>query len=937
MKVSRLAALLAAAAGLGAADRAMAIGLAWNNSAGGAAGTASNWNPNFVPTANDDLSFNLNATYTVTFGALAPQSRTMKFKRGTVSLTMSAAHSCSTGITSGDVSGDVGFVTLSSGTITSNSSVVVGNASGSSGTLRVTGSGSSLSTQTTAGDLTIGLSGPGTLQVLSSGLVSVADLFVAGSNSTGTSTVTVSGAQLSPLAHSRLVVSGTGQHRLGQGGDLTMSVASGGEANFAGDVVVANGSASTSAITIGGSFATSRAKLIVAGDLLMGRNTSTAAAGSGTITVNSGGSLSVGGQLLLGGDPQGGTGQLTINDGGVATVSSLIGGSGGTLAFSGGDLTVNGPVLSVSQLLPISSSGGKGLHVTGGATYYYDATHLSPSPYYVGFAGGRGTLDVSGGSDITLISNVITGGTFFIADGAGSSGTVSVTGAGSRLFLGSALQVGNGSTAAVTVNSGGTLSTNSLHIDSPSATVTIGAGGTLELVPGFGSTATSTLLTLDAGVSPGSTSLILSGGTITGGAISIGANNIVNAIGDIQGDVVLASSSASLRLTGPLTLGGINRPFDATDAALTNSGSLSVGANTLTIRSSPGISQIGNTKIAGGVINADSLSLNAGCTLSGYGTLNVWLRNSGALSCGSGNQVLVIAKRIEQFAATISGSGARLISNGKLELYDTTVNCPLTCDAGSGLYAMGNATVGISGSSTALVLNGYVSVSSGKTLTLRGSSIIHLEGDVSVTGTLASTLPLSFGSTGSVVCLGRISTPSARFTGDIRSWRPPNIYGVIGVGVLDVQGNAQLADTASLSVMTTVSGVSHWSKMNVSGTLSLGGAVSFTPDPDFEAGVNEGDRFTIITAGSISGIFTSVDIPYKWELGYASDHVDVIVHIPPACIADFNSDGGVDFDDLDSFFAAWENAVPTADVNDDGGIDSNDIDTFFAAWESGSC
>ncbi|MFZ4428985.1 MAG: S8 family serine peptidase [Phycisphaerales bacterium] len=56
---------------------------------------------------------------------------------------------------------------------------------------------------------------------------------------------------------------------------------------------------------------------------------------------------------------------------------------------------------------------------------------------------------------------------------------------------------------------------------------------------------------------------------------------------------------------------------------------------------------------------------------------------------------------------------------------------------------------------------------------------------------------------------------------------------------------------------------------------------------------------------------------------------------PPACIGDFNQDGGVDGSDVVDFFGAWENGDAAADVNQDGGIDGTDIGTFYEAWESG--
>jgi len=55
------------------------------------------------------------------------------------------------------------------------------------------------------------------------------------------------------------------------------------------------------------------------------------------------------------------------------------------------------------------------------------------------------------------------------------------------------------------------------------------------------------------------------------------------------------------------------------------------------------------------------------------------------------------------------------------------------------------------------------------------------------------------------------------------------------------------------------------------------------------------------------------------------------------CAADYNSDGGVDGSDVDTFFIDWVQAATCADVNQDGGVDGSDVDTFFTTWVAGGC
>ena len=55
------------------------------------------------------------------------------------------------------------------------------------------------------------------------------------------------------------------------------------------------------------------------------------------------------------------------------------------------------------------------------------------------------------------------------------------------------------------------------------------------------------------------------------------------------------------------------------------------------------------------------------------------------------------------------------------------------------------------------------------------------------------------------------------------------------------------------------------------------------------------------------------------------------------CPADYNSDGGVDGTDVDTFFIDWVQGTTCADVNQDGGVDGSDVDAFFVIWQAGGC
>ncbi|MDX2119204.1 MAG: GC-type dockerin domain-anchored protein [Planctomycetota bacterium] len=55
----------------------------------------------------------------------------------------------------------------------------------------------------------------------------------------------------------------------------------------------------------------------------------------------------------------------------------------------------------------------------------------------------------------------------------------------------------------------------------------------------------------------------------------------------------------------------------------------------------------------------------------------------------------------------------------------------------------------------------------------------------------------------------------------------------------------------------------------------------------------------------------------------------------PACPADFNNDGFLDFTDFDDFVGAFEAGLSSSDFNGDGFLDFTDFDAFVAAFETG--
>jgi hypothetical protein len=107
-----------------------------------------------------------------------------------------------------------------------------------------------------------------------------------------------------------------------------------------------------------------------------------------------------------------------------------------------------------------------------------------------------------------------------------------------------------------------------------------------------------------------------------------------------------------------------------------------------------------------------------------------------------------------------------------------------------------------------------------------------------------------------------------------------------------------------------------------------------------------GDTFEVLLArNGISGTFANNPVSfannafYAWNVLYGPTTVTLQLGSirPLPCPADFNQDGGVDGQDINAFFEAWEQGDSAADVNFDGGVDGQDINAFFEVWEAGGC
>lgn len=428
---------------------------------------------------------------------------------GTISGTVTAT---SLGITVGDqalfgpslTTGTTGNLTISSGG-TVNGAINIGYVELSTGTLVVTGSGSTV---------TGGIYG-----------------------GSGTATITVD--------DSATVQNGI----FGTSGSTNITIT--GSAVVNGGLGVGNSGAGTSSFTVDNGST-------LGGNGEIGVNAGTGGTATGSIE----GSMHTVDRILVGG---GGTNTLTVTD---ATLDGSGAGAGSTIGYTGGTSTFvlsdavwnnsnNG--LNVGRnggtgvfTLDTNSTSGQGethigrdtgsngtINVTTGSTLnVYGALRVGSN---IGSGGGTGTLAISGGSTVNSKQG-------YVGNGASTTGTVTISGSGSSWAIANSgvsnFEVGSSGTGTLTVSAGATLTNDSIATVGSSS----GSNGSV-IVTGTGSSWTSAS-TITVSAQSGAT------GSITladGGALTITSGLLRLAEGTGAGTLNIGAA-ANLAAAAPGTL-----------------------------------------------------------------------------------------------------------------------------------------------------------------------------------------------------------------------------------------------------------------------------------------------------------------------------------------------------------------------------------------------
>ena len=408
-----------------------------------------------------------------------------------------------------------GTLTVSGGaTVRTWRSGRIGYLSGSGGSALITGAGSAW---TMSQELSIGLLGDGSLTVADGATVTASYMQIGRSDTDTQASVTVTGAG------SSLLTTTSYASELDLFGEMT--IADGGSVEFTHGLQTHYLQSGVGGLLLDGGTLTLGGPLMAGADQLQGTGTIYATglvsdvdlvfdaahpvAASRDITfdalagqnVNLHLDLSAPGRLGAG---YGGTGSLRVADGQVleceATYAGYLAGSNGTIEVTGagtvlhssnapvvgvggrGELTIsNGAVVTNdygSRVLG-SGAGSTGIATITGAGSRWDNLLERSDSFYVGLD-GQGQMTIADGGQV---NDVNIDGESYIAEGAGSAGTVLVTGTDSQWnLLRGYLVVGFGGEGALTIAAGGEV--NAKHcaigvLQGSSGTVTVtGAGST---------------------------------------------------------------------------------------------------------------------------------------------------------------------------------------------------------------------------------------------------------------------------------------------------------------------------------------------------------------------------------------------------------------------------------------------------------------------------
>ena len=588
---------------------------------------------------------------------------------------------------------------------------------------------------------------------------------------------------------------------------------------------------------------------------------------AGNLTVINAGPLTIASVLVGTGNlTKTGAGRLTLS--GTNTLSGALSVTGGTLAFG-----TNGNLSSTSGL---TLDGGTLANTATGLTFGKGIT----------LGSGGGTVDFSGGGNLTL-SGVISGsGSLIITSTNGGINLIlsgNNTHTGGTTLVGGILQFNHDNAAGtgiLTINGGKVRASAARTINND-----LVLGGTLTMAGSYAMTFTgdvdlgganrtidnsiSSALTFSGVISNGSLTI---GGSSNTGAVILSGNNtytnttITGSSNNGNKNTLSVTGDANLG-TGTVTLNGTGAILEVTGSAVTIDNAVAVGSSGGTVSNANALTLSGAISGTGTLTKADAGTL----TLSNTGNEAAWSGNiavsAGTLAVGnddglSSGTLTVVGGTLElgnsvnlDNAVTLGAGGVLTPASGTTATLSG--NLALTADATFNLGANTNLTIsGVISGGFGLTKSGIASLHLTGSNTYTGATTVT-QGTLSLTGFLYGGGAVSVNSGGTLGGTGGVNGTVTVASGGTLA---PGVVGTnSGVGTLTLNSGLTIASGGTLAVDIAGSAAgTGYDQVTVTGSVTVTGATlsvnhSYTP--------GSGDTYQVIAndgSDAITGTFTSL-------------------------------------------------------------------------------